>query len=59
MTARDSIIDWVASSVFPSCSPYSLNVTAASSWRSRSVAFFGGTKYSVPSKMCVLYEVGQ
>ena len=59
MTARDSSIVCVASSVLPSWSAYSLNVTAASSCCSRSRAFFGGTKYSVPSKMCVLYDVGQ
>ena len=37
VTARDSSIVCVASRVLPSCSEYSLNVTAASSWRSRSV----------------------
>ena len=54
VTARDSSIVCVASSVLQSWSPNSLNVTAASSWRIRSRAVFGGTKYSVPSKMCRL-----
>ena len=53
------IMVWVASKVLASWSAYSLNVTAASSWASRSRAFFGGTKYSVPSKMCLLTAVGQ
>ena len=35
---------WVASSVLASWNAYSLNVTAASSWDSRSRRFFGGTK---------------
>ena len=35
VTARDSSMVWVASSVLQSCSPNSLNVTAASSWRIR------------------------
>ena len=51
VTARDSSIVCVASSVLPSWSEYSLNVTAASSCWSRSRACGGGTKYSVPSKM--------
>ena len=51
---RDSSIVCVTSSVLPSWSEYSLNVTAASSCWSRSRALRGGTKYIVPSKMCVL-----
>ena len=57
--ARDSTIVWVASSVLASCSPYSLNDTAASSCAMRSRGVRGGGKYSVPSKMWVLYDVGQ
>src|SRR5439155_24392969 len=44
LIARDSSMVCVASSVLLSCSAYSLNVTAASSWLIRSLAFFGGTK---------------
>ena len=49
----------MASRVLASCSPYSLNETAAISCATRSRGVFGGTKYSVPSKMCVLWDVGQ
>ena len=58
-TTWDSTIVWVASSVLASCRPYSLNDTAASSWAMRSLGVRGCGKYSVPSKMCVLCDVGQ
>ena len=51
MTTRVPIWVWVASRVLASWNAYSLNVTAASSWDSRSRGFFGGTKYRSASKM--------
>src|SRR5262249_39953305 len=59
LTTPDSTIVWVASSVFASCSPYSLNDTAASSCAIRSLGVRGCGKYNVPSKMWVLNDVGQ